>query len=61
VLRESVLAAVEGLGVEMLLGVRPDDGGALVKRRVPVRLYVPFGERWFRYCARRIAESRGSR
>jgi proline dehydrogenase len=60
VLRESILTTIDGLGVEMLLGVRPEDARELVQRRVGVRLYVPFGERWFRYCARRIAESRGS-
>jgi len=61
VLREALLPALPGVGVEMLLGVRPYDLPSLVSRGIPVRLYVPFGERWFRYWMRRVAESRGAR
>ncbi len=61
VLREALLPALPGAGVEMLLGVRPYDLPSLVSRGIPVRLYVPFGERWFRYAMRRAAESRGDR
>lgn len=46
--------------VEMLLGVRPDDAAELAAKGVPVRIYVPFGEGWFRYAVRRWAESRGA-
>lgn len=60
VIREALLAAFDGLPVEMLLGVREDDARALVARGVPVRVYVPFGRDWFRYWMRRLAESRGS-
>jgi proline dehydrogenase len=56
VLREALLYALPGVGVEMLLGVRPDDARALVARRVHVRIYVPYGEGWFRYAIRRAAE-----
>ena len=59
VLREALLAALPGVGVEMLLGVRPEDARELVARNVPVRIYIPYGEGWFRYAMRRFAESRG--
>ena len=61
VLREALLPALGGVGVEMLFGVRRYDLPSLVGRGIPVRLYVPFGERWFRYWMRRVAESRGVR
>jgi proline dehydrogenase len=61
VLREALLPALAGVGVEMLLGVRSDDLPSLVSRGIPVRLYVPFGPGWFRYAMRRAAESRGAR
>jgi proline dehydrogenase len=60
VLREALLPAMPGAGVEMLLGVRAEDHAGLVRRGVPVRVYVPFGEDWFRYAMRRAAESRGA-
>lgn len=61
VLREALLAAFGPTDVEVLLGVRTDDARALIARGVPVRVYVPFGERWFRYAMRRLAESAGTR
>jgi proline dehydrogenase len=60
VLREALLRALPGVGVEMLLGVRADDARTLSARNVPVRVYVPYGEAWFRYAMRRLAESRGA-
>jgi proline dehydrogenase len=60
VLREALLPALPGAGVEMVLGVRPDDQVALAARGIPVRVYMPFGEQWFRYAMRRLAESRGA-
>jgi proline dehydrogenase len=60
VLREALLAALPGLGVEMLLGIRDDDARALAARGVPVRVYVPYGDDWFRYAMRRFAESLGA-
>jgi proline dehydrogenase len=60
VLRESLLAALGPVPVEMLLGVREDDARDLVRRGVPVRLYVPYGHNWFRYWLRRIAEAQGA-
>ena len=61
VLREALLLALPGVGIEMLLGVRPEDHAGLVARGVPVRVYVPYGDDWFRYAMRRAAESRGAR
>lgn len=60
VIREALLAAIPGIGVEMLLGVRPDDARALLRRGRSVRLYVPFGDEWLRYWLRRRGESRGA-
>jgi proline dehydrogenase len=58
-LREALLRALPGLGVEMLLGVRSADASVLAGRGVPVRIYVPYGDGWFRYAMRRWAESVG--
>ena len=58
VLREALLRALPGTGVEMLLGVRPEDARALAARHLAVRIYVPYGNNWFRYAMRRLAESR---
>ncbi|WP_157987491.1 proline dehydrogenase family protein [Jiangella endophytica] len=60
VLREALLEALPGAGVEMLLGVREDDARELVARGVPVRIYAPYGDSWFRYWMRRVAESQGA-
>jgi proline dehydrogenase len=60
VLREALLPALPGAGVEMLLGVRRDDQVALAARGIPIRVYMPYGEQWFRYAMRRLAESRGA-
>jgi proline dehydrogenase len=58
-LREALLRALPGIGVEMLLGVRSADAEVLARRGVPVRIYVPYGDGWFRYAMRRWAESMG--
>ncbi len=60
VLREALLPAMPGAGVEMLLGVRPDDQVELAARGIPIRVYMPYGPHWFRYAMRRVAESRGA-
>jgi proline dehydrogenase len=60
VLREALLAALGPRPVEQLLGVRPANLDDLVARGIPVRVYVPFGDDWFRYWMRRLAESRGA-
>jgi proline dehydrogenase len=59
ILREALLRALPGIGVEMLLGVRSADAKVLADREVPVRIYVPYGGGWFRYAMRRWAESVG--
>jgi proline dehydrogenase len=43
----------------MLLGVRSADATALAGGGVPVRIYVPYGDGWFRYAVRGRAESVG--
>jgi proline dehydrogenase len=59
-LRETLLPELPQAGVEQLLGVREEDAVELVRRGRLVRLYVPFGEGWFRYWMRRTAEARGA-
>jgi proline dehydrogenase len=55
---------VERLGIpaggyefQMLLGVRPELGRALVTEGRTVRIYVPYGADWEAYCVRRLRES----
>ncbi len=60
VIREALLPALAGAGLEMLLGVRTEDLRPLAARGVPIRVYVPYGDRWFRYAMRRASESRGA-
>jgi proline dehydrogenase len=60
ILREALLRALPDAGAEMLLGVRSADAIALASRGVPVRIYVPYGDDWFRYAMRRWAESVGA-
>ena len=57
VLREALLRSLPGIGVEMLLGVRSADAVGLAARGVPVRIYAPYGDGWFRYAMRRWVES----
>jgi proline dehydrogenase len=58
-LREALLLALGEIPVEQLFGVRPDVLEDLQGRGVPTRVYVPYGQDWFRYWMRRVAESRG--
>ena len=58
------LALVErrGLGrddyeFQMLLGVRPELGDELVRDGHRLRIYVPFGRRWYEYSIRRLQEN----
>lgn len=62
-LLERALAHVGGAGVgreaysvQMLYGVRPQLQDRLAAAGRPVRLYVPFGEDWYGYFSRRLAE-----
>jgi proline dehydrogenase len=59
-LREALLLAHGSVPVEQLLGVRAEALDELHDRRVPTRVYVPYGPDWFRYWMRRLAESRGA-
>jgi proline dehydrogenase len=40
----------------MLLGIRRDLQNSLVKEGYNVRVYVPFGDQWYPYFTRRLAE-----
>jgi len=42
---------------QMLLGVRPELRQALLRDGHRVRIYVPFGRQWYRYCVRRFKEN----
>jgi proline dehydrogenase len=46
--------------IEFVLGVRRDDARRLAHAGHTVRVWVPFGRRWFRCYARRVAESIGA-
>jgi proline dehydrogenase len=46
--------------IEFVLGVRPDHARRLAHDGHTVRIWVPFGWRWFRCYARRVAESIGA-
>ena len=41
---------------QMLYGIRTDLQQQLVREGYAVRIYVPFGEEWFGYFMRRLAE-----
>ncbi|WP_109473420.1 proline dehydrogenase family protein [Ornithinimicrobium cavernae] len=56
-----VLAAANGRGPEsfeyqMLLGIRPDEQVRLAAQGDQVRVYVPYGDEWYGYLMRRMAE-----
>jgi proline dehydrogenase len=41
---------------QMLFGIRPDEQARLSAHGEEVRVYVPYGERWYPYLMRRMAE-----
>lgn len=41
---------------QMLYGIRPDEQVRLAAEGETVRVYVPFGEQWYGYLMRRLAE-----
>ncbi|HDN04402.1 MAG TPA: proline dehydrogenase [Chloroflexi bacterium] len=45
-----------GLEFQMLHGIREDLQATLVKSGYPVRVYVPYGQEWYPYFVRRLAE-----
>jgi len=46
----------QGLEFQMLHGIREDLQNDLVKEGYPVRVYVPYGQEWYPYFVRRLAE-----
>ncbi len=42
---------------QMLYGVTPNLRDTIVKNGHTMRIYVPFGEKWFGYCTRRMKEN----
>jgi proline dehydrogenase len=42
---------------QMLLGVREELRDRLVREGAPVRIYVPFGAKWYEYSLRRLREN----
>jgi proline dehydrogenase len=47
----------DGYEFQMLLGVRPERGDALVQEGHRLRIYVPFGRHWYAYSMRRLQEN----
>ena len=42
--------------MQMLYGVRPDEQARLAAEGRTVRVYVPYGDEWYGYLMRRLAE-----
>lgn len=42
---------------QMLLGVLPELGDRIVQEGHPLRMYIPFGEKWYAYSIRRLKEN----
>jgi proline dehydrogenase len=40
----------------MLYGIRPDEQRRLARQGRTVRVYVPYGDQWYGYLMRRLAE-----
>jgi proline dehydrogenase len=60
--RSRVLVAERGLApgdyeLQLLLGVRADLADRLVAAGLRVRIYVPYGKRWYEYSLRRLQEN----
>jgi proline dehydrogenase len=53
---EKVGLPKNGLEFQMLYGIRRDLQEQLAKEGYPVRVYVPFGQQWYPYFIRRLAE-----
>jgi proline dehydrogenase len=61
-LLERSLPRLEGLAreayeLQMLLGVREDRAAELVAEEHRLRVYVPYGDRWYEYSLRRLQEN----
>lgn len=46
----------DGLEFQMLYGIRRDLQESLMQEGYPVRVYIPYGTRWYPYFMRRLAE-----
>lgn len=46
----------EGIELQMLYGIRRDLQEWYAERGYPVRAYIPYGEQWYPYLTRRLAE-----
>ncbi|MFH0866186.1 MAG: proline dehydrogenase family protein [Bacteroidota bacterium] len=42
---------------QMLLGVTPDLRKSIIDKGHTMRVYVPYGTKWFAYCTRRLKEN----
>jgi proline dehydrogenase len=41
---------------QMLYGIRPDEQKRLARAGEKVRVYIPYGDQWYGYLMRRLAE-----
>ena len=48
--------AIDSYELQMLFGIRPDEQVRLAAEGHRMRVYVPFGEQWYGYLVRRLAE-----
>ncbi|MFL7813182.1 MAG: proline dehydrogenase family protein [Anaerolineales bacterium] len=53
---ETIGLPKRGLEFQMLHGIRGDLQNSLVAEGYPVRVYVPYGQEWYPYFVRRLAE-----
>ena len=49
--------AREAYEFQMLLGVDEGLGRRLIEEKHRLRIYIPYGERWYEYCLRRLKEN----
>ena len=50
------LLAVGHVDAHLLAGIRPDEQRRLAEAGEKVRVYVPYGQEWYGYLMRRLAE-----
>jgi proline dehydrogenase len=48
--------APDSFEYQMLFGIRPEEQGRLAAQGERVRVYVPYGDQWYGYLVRRLAE-----
>ncbi|GAA5042347.1 proline dehydrogenase family protein [Nocardia callitridis] len=59
-LRLETRRETDGFEHQMLYGVRESEQARLVHAGATVRVYVPYGDAWYRYLTRRLAERPGN-